>query len=411
MRVGDITNPSAAGNGKPLDGVRILAVEQMQSLPYATQLLARLGADVVKVEHPERGDLGRGSLPAITDPEGQAMGATFLRNNLSKRSIGMDMKHPEAQELFKRLAPRFDVVAENFKPGTMERFGLGYEALREVDPRLIYVSISGFGNTVASPYGHWPAFAPIAEAMSGIYTFNRPSDQDVKVSPVGALGDTGTGLFAVIGILAALRHRESTGTGQYVDVSMFDAMVAFADIVPNYESLGKDPSTPSALINHGFPIAAGEVVIQAGREHQFQRLAELVGCPEWLDDPRLATREGWVQHIDVLRAGVRAWAGDRSPTDVADQLAEAGVAASPVFTGRDVLSDPHVDARHMLVEIPNPDGDDPVTAGNPVKMTGVSEGPDTAPPTLGQHTDAVLGAELGLTADELEALRGSGAIG
>lgn len=411
MRVGDITNPEAAGNGKPLDGVRILAVEQMQSLPYATQLLARLGADVVKVEHPERGDLGRGSVPAITDASGRQMGATFLRNNLSKRSIGLDMKHPDAQALFKRLAPRFDVIAENFKPGTMDRFGLGYEALRVIDPRTIYVSISGFGNTTDSPYGHWPAFAPIAEAMSGIYTFNRSPDDDVKVSPVGALGDTGTGLFAVIGILAALRHREATGEGQYVDVSMFDAMVAFADIVPNYESLGKDPSTPSALINHGFPISTGEVVIQVGREHQFERLAELVGRPEWVEDARFTTREGWVEHIDVLRTGVRAWAGSRSPIEVADLLAEAGVAASPVFTGRNVLADPHVAARHMIVEIPNVDGDDPVTTGNPVKMTAVSEGPDTAPPTLGQHTDEVLTAELGLSADELASLRTDGAIG
>lgn len=410
MRVGDITNPSAAGNGKPLDGVRILAVEQMQSLPYATQLLARLGADVVKVEHPERGDLGRGSVPAINDAEGRAMGATFLRNNLSKRSIGLDMKQPSAQDLFRRLAPRFDVVAENFKPGTMDRFGLGYDDLHAIDPRLIYVSISGFGNTVASPYGHWPAFAPIAEAMSGIYTFNRPPDHDLKVSPVGALGDTGTGLFAVIGVLAALRHREATGEGQYVDVSMFDAMVAFADIVPNYESLGKDPATPSALINHGFPIAGGEVVIQAGREHQFGRLAELVGRPEWLDDPRFATREGWVTHIDELRDGVRAWAGDRTPIEVADLLAEAGVAASPVFTGRDVLTDPHVEARHMIVEIPNDGGPDPVTAGNPVKMTAVSEGPDTAPPTLGQHTDEILTTELDLSQHELAALRAAGAI-
>lgn len=411
MRVGDIENAEAAGNGKPLDGVRILAVEQMQSLPYATQLLARLGADVVKVEHPERGDLGRGSVPAITDASGRSMGATFLRNNLSKRSIGLDMKNPKAQEVFKALVPKFDVVAENFKPGNMAKFGLAYADLAAIDPRIIYLSISGFGNTIESPYGHWPAFAPIAEAMSGIYNFNRRDDEALKVSPVGALGDTGTGVFAVIGVLAALRHRDRTGQGQYVDVAMYDAMVAFADIVPNYQSLGKDPKTPSALINHGFPIATGEVVIQAGREHQFQRLAELVGRPEWLDDERFADREGWVTHIDVLREGVAAWAGDRSPIDVADALAEAGIAASPVFEATDVMADPHVAARNMLMEIPNPGGDPVLTAGNPVKMTGMAEGPDTPPPTLGQHTDDVLTTELGLSATELADLRESGAIG
>ncbi|MFN3215718.1 MAG: CaiB/BaiF CoA transferase family protein [Acidimicrobiales bacterium] len=411
MQVGDITNPDAAANGKPLDGVRVLAIEQMQSLPYATQLLARMGAEVIKVEHPTRGDLGRSSLPAVTDASGAQMGATFLRNNLSKRSIALDLKSPRAQDIVRRLAPRFDVVAENFKAGTMDRFGLGYADLAEVAPKLIYLSVSGFGNLVDSPYGHWPAFAPIAEAMSGLYTFNRGPDDELKVSPMGALGDTGTGVFAVVGVLAALRHRDRTGVGQYVDVSMFDAMVAFADIVPNYASMGKDPRTPSALINHGFPIAAGEVVVQVGREPQFAVLADLVGHPEWVDDPRFATRDGWVRHIDVLRSGVAAWAGDRTTIEVAEALADAGIAAAPVFEAADVIADPHVAARDMLVAIPTPDGEDVLTAGNPVKLSAMSEGPDTAPPTLGQDTDEVLRTELGLDDAELEQLRSDGVIG
>jgi crotonobetainyl-CoA:carnitine CoA-transferase CaiB-like acyl-CoA transferase len=411
MQVGDITNPDAAANGKPLDGVRVLAIEQMQSLPYATQLLARMGAEVIKVEHPTRGDLGRSSLPAVTDASGAQMGATFLRNNLSKRSIALDLKSPQAQDIVRRLAPRFDVVAENFKAGTMNRFGLGYADLAALAPELIYLSVSGFGNLVDTPYGDWPAFAPIAEAMSGLYTFNRGPDDELKVSPMGALGDTGTGIFAVIGVLAALRHRDRTGFGQYVDVSMFDAMVAFADIVPNYASMGKDPRTPSALINHGFPIAAGEVVVQVGREPQFAILADLVGHPEWVDDPRFATRDGWVRDIEVLRAGVAAWAGDRSTIEVAEALAGAGIAAAPVFEAADVIADPHVAARDMLVAIPTPDGGDVLTAGNPVKLSAVSEGPDTAPPTLGQDTDEVLRTELGLDDAELEQLRADGVIG
>lgn len=411
MQVGDITNPDAAANGKPLDGVRVLAIEQMQSLPYATQLLARMGAEVIKVEHPTRGDLGRSSLPAVTDASGAQMGATFLRNNLSKRSIALDLKSPQAQDIVRRLAPRFDVVAENFKAGTMNRFGLGYADLAALAPELIYLSVSGFGNLADSPYGHWPAFAPIAEAMSGLYTFNRGPDDELKVSPMGALGDTGTGIFAVIGVLAALRHRDRTGVGQYVDVSMFDAMVAFADIVPNYASMGKDPRTPSALINHGFPIASGEVVVQIGREPQFAILADLVGHPEWVDDPRFATRDGWVRDIDVLRAGVAAWAGDRSTIEVAEALAGAGIAAAPVFEAADVIADPHAAARDMLVAIPIPDGGDVLTAGNPVKLSAMSEGPDTAPPTLGQDTDEVLRTELGLDDDELDQLRSDGVIG
>src|SRR4051812_36462858 len=161
MRLGDITNPDAQQHGKPLDGVRVLAAEQMQALPYATQLLARLGAEVVKVEHPVHGESGRGSSPGMVDPEGRTVGATYLRNNLGKRSVGLDLKSPEGRALFLALVPRFDVVAENFKAGTMDRMGLGYEDVAAVHPQAVYVSISGFGNTGGSPYRDWPAYASI----------------------------------------------------------------------------------------------------------------------------------------------------------------------------------------------------------------------------------------------------------
>ena len=161
VKLGDIANEGAAGYGKPLDGVRILAAEQMQAMPYATQLLARLGADVVKVEHPVTGDSGRGSSPFMLDPDGRKVGATYLRNNFNKRSVGLDLKTPEGRELFLDLVPHFDVVAENFKAGTLERLGLGYDVIAERHPAVIHVSLSGFGND--SPYRDWPAFADDAE--------------------------------------------------------------------------------------------------------------------------------------------------------------------------------------------------------------------------------------------------------
>lgn len=412
MIAGDAFDPDH-GHGRPLEGIRVLALEQMQSLPYATQLLARLGADVVKIEHPERGDLGRGAQPAIADPHGRPVGATFLRNNLSKRSVAVDLKHPEGAALVRRLAPRFDVVAENFKPGTVERFGLGWDDLVAVHPRLVWLSISGFGNLAPSPYAHWPAFAPVAEAMAGLYAINRGPDEPVKVSPVGALGDTGTALFAVIGVLAALRQRDATGRPQRVDVAMFDAMVAFADIVPNYWSLGKDPRTPTLIINHGFALRRGEIVIQVGREHQFARLAEAVGHPEWVDDERFATRQGWLEHLEVIRAGVRDWAGDRTPVAAADALAAAGIAAAPVFEAEDLVHDDHVAAHEMLVGIPRPDGaEQPVlTPGNPVKIADLAEDHPSRPPWLGEHTEDVLSAELGLDPDEIADLAARGVIG
>jgi len=415
MQLGDIANPGAAEHGKPLEGVRVLAAEQMQALPYATQLLSRLGADVVKVENPRGGDSGRGSDAGMASPTGERIGSTFLRNNLGKRSVGIDLKDPRGRDLFVELAGHFDVVAENFKAGTMARLGLGYDTLAARWPALIYVSVSGFGGADTSPYASWPAYASVAEAMSGIYEFKRAPGQPPVVSPVGALGDISSGLFATIGVLAALRHRERTGLGQEVDVAMYDAMLSMTDIVTNFWSLGMQPEPGKRLpgIMSGFEAADGWFIMQVSREHQFARLAATVGHPEWVDDPRFATRQGWADHLDdVVRPAVDAWAGDKSKLDVCRELAEAGLAVGPCNSAEDVLADPHVAAHHMLVEVPRTDGvEQPyLVPGNPVKLSKMTEGPETRVPWLGEHTAAVLGDELGLSADELAELGAAGVI-
>lgn len=414
MRLGDTANDGAAEYGKPLDGVRILAVEQMQALPYATQLLARLGAAVVKVEHPVHGESGRGSLPAMRDPEGRGVGATFLRNNLGKRSVGIDLKVPEGRDLVRRLAGGFDVFAENFKAGAMARMGLGYDDLAVEHPALVYLSVSGFGNTVASPYDAWPAYAPIVEAMSGIYDYKAQGGEPPVVAPVGALGDIGTALFGVIGLLAALRHRDRTGLGQYVDVAMLDAMVAMTDIVTNFWSMGLRPDGPGPLlIMHGFRASDGWFIVQVGREHQFAKFAEVVGQPGWVDDPRFATRAGWLEHLDdVIRPAVEGWAAQRTKLEACHELCAAGVAAGPAQSAPDVIADPHVAARHMLVEVPRTDdvAEPVLVPGNPVKLSRVSEGPETRVPWVGEHTAAVLESELGLDESDLARLREAGAI-
>jgi len=415
VRLGEVGNADAAKYGKPLDGIRILAVEQMQALPFATQLLARLGAEVVKVEHPIDGELGRGSTPAMMDPRGRPVGCTYLRNNLNKRSIGLDLKTPRGRDLFLALAPKFDIVAENFKPGTMAKFGLDYDDVSAVHPRVIYASISGFGNTVESEYSAWPAFAPIAESMSGLYTLPTGPDDPPIVSPAGALGDTGTAVFAAIGILAALRHRDRTGEGQFIDIAMFDCMVAFADMVPNYWSMGLEVSgdiKPPA-ISEGFRASDGWFVVHVGRVHQFERLATLIGRPEWLEDTRLATSQGWYDHLEeVIRPGIEAWAATFTKKEACHRLAGAGVAAGPVYRAADIAGDQHIADRHMLLEIDRSDGvDQPVLVpGNPVKMTKVSDGPHTRPPWIGEQTDEVLRSELGLSDDERAELRTDGVI-
>jgi formyl-CoA transferase len=350
----------------------------------------------------------------MLDPEGRRVGCTYLRNNLSKRSVGLDLKSEEGRALFLRLAARFDVVAENFRGGALREMGLGYDAVQAVNAAVVYVSVSGFGNTTPSPYAAWPAYAAVAEAMAGLYEYRRTGDDPPVPSPVGALGDIGSAMFAVVGVLAALRHRERTGEGQHVDVAMLDSMVAFGDIVPNFWSMGlKEQGKPPALILHGFRAADGFFVMQVGREHQFARLAELIGCPEWLDDPRLKDRTGWVEHLDdVVRPAVERWAASRSKLEVCHTLAAAGIAAGPSNAAADVVADPHLAGRDMLVEVPRTDGvDEPVLVpGNPVKLSKMAEGPETRVPWVGEHTEEVLRAELGLGDDELARLRAGGTI-
>jgi crotonobetainyl-CoA:carnitine CoA-transferase CaiB-like acyl-CoA transferase len=413
MKLGEVANVEATRFGKPLEGLRILALEHMQALPYATQLLARLGAEVVKVEMPGPGETGRASLPAILEPDGTSVGATFLRNNLGKKSITIDLKHPKARDLVLALVPHFDVVAQNFKADVLKRLGLAYEDVAATNPACIYVSVSGFGNDGRSPYTSWPALAVIVEAMSGIYEMRRPPDSAPAVGPMGAIGDISSALYATIGVLAAVLHRQRTGLGQHVDIAMLDAAVAVTDIVTNMWSLGLTDGEIGPVIMHGFRAADGWFVLQVIREHQFGQLARLVGQESWLDDPRFATREGWVAHLESdIRPAIEKWASSMTKATAARVLAESGLAAGPCLSAPEVVVDRHVAARHMLVEIPRRDGvEQPVlTPGNPVKMSRMAEGPEQRFPAVGEHTAAILGDILGLTADDVAALRSDGVI-
>ena len=416
MRLGEIRHPERAAFGKPLDGVRVLALEQMQALPYATQLMAHLGAEVVKVEPPGRGDSGRASQPAVTDADGRRVGATFLRNNLSKRSVAIDVEQDAGRDLIRRLVPHFDVVAENYRAGALARRGLGYADLAPLRPDLVYVSISGFGQDEASPYVGWPAYAPIGEAMGGLYEPNREEGRPPPVVVAGALGDNASALFAVIGTLGALRQRDRSGEGQHVDVAIYDSMVAINDMLPFMWSMGLPPvmCTPRlfALVA-SFRARDGWFVVACFREHQFERLARTVGRADWLSDPRFATREGWAEHREaVIRPAIEAWAADKGKLEAARRLCEQGVPAGPSNDGADLHADPHVRLREMLIEVPRPDSDTAMlVVGNPVKLSRVAEGPVGPFPRLGEHTDEILRGTLGLGADELAELRASGVIG
>jgi len=415
MRVGTVRNPERVQWGKPLEGVRVLAIEQMQALPYATQLMMHLGADVVKLEPPGRGESGRASRPQIRDADGREVGATYLRNNLGKASIAIDLRDRQGRDLLHRLLPHFDVVAENLRPEAAARMGLGWETVSQVSPSSIYVTISGFGHDPRSPYFAWPAYAPVVEAMAGLYEPNRPEGQPPPVVVAGALGDNSSALFAVIGMQAALRQRDRTGRGQHVDISMFDSMVALTDLVPFMHSLGAPPSAATAgntgLVG-AFRARDGYFVVAIFREHQFERLVHTIGTPEWLDDPRFATREGWARSLEsVVRPAMEAWAASLGKQQAASQLCAQGIPAGPSNRAEDVVGDAHVALHDMLVEVPRPDGGAPMQiVGNPVKLSDVAEGPVASFPGLGADTDRLLGEVLALDASELAALRSRGII-
>jgi crotonobetainyl-CoA:carnitine CoA-transferase CaiB-like acyl-CoA transferase len=390
MRTGEVVNEGAVTYGKPLDGVRVLAIEQMQALPWGTQLLSRFGADVVKIE-PLDGESGRGALPAMLDPH---------------------LKHPDGRALVLALVPHFDIVCENFKSGTIERLGLDYASVAAVHPSVIYVSVSGFGRD-PGPYQGLPAYAPVAEGMAGLYDFKPEPGRPPTTSPVGSLGDTASSMFAVIGVLAALLHRERTGEGQVVDVSMYDAMVALNDAGINYWSMGIDNAGNAPLINHAFAACDGYFVLQVLRRAQFEKLADLIGHPEWKVDPCLASPALWLENLDdVVRPAVEKWAVGRTKLEASRELGRAGVASGPIHRQAEVVADRHVQNRNMIVEMARTDDvDAPILSpGNPVKLSKVAEGPWTRVPWTGEHTVEVLHEELGLDLAEIRRLAESGVI-
>jgi formyl-CoA transferase len=312
--------------------------------------------------------------------------------------------------------PHFDVVAENLRPGTLRALGLGWDRIAALAPRAICVSISGFGADGASPYADWPAYAPVAEAMAGLYEPNRRGDEPPPVVVAGALGDISSALFAVIGVLGALRHRERTGLGQVVDVAMMDAMVAVSDMPPFLWSMGAPErwaAAGSLGICAAFRAKDGFFVIAIFREHQFERLAQAIGHPEWISDPRFATREDWARATEpVVRPALEGWARDKTKLEAARALCELGVVAGPSNGAADLSADPHVRLRDMLIEVPRPDGGRPMlVVGNPVKLSHVAEGPVRSFPSLGEHGGEVLSGLLGLSDQELASLRSAGVIG
>jgi len=395
---------SSDGAELPLTGVRVLALEHFVALPSGTNILAALGAEVIKIEPVGVGEEGRRSLPVADGKDGYTYGSAFVRYSRGKSSLAVDLKHPEGVELVKSLAARVDVFAENMRAGVADRLGLGAAALRDVNPGLIYASISGFGHH-DSPYTSWPAFAPAAEAMAAMPQLAQAGAPSPRPGTFGAIVDLAGGLNAVIGVLAALHGRSRTGRGYEVDISLFDTALALNDHAIQLAAMGQ--STDGARTDKNgivelFNASDGRFIIAVFRPDQFARLARLVGHPEWIDEPRFADRREWSLHLDdPVRPAVETWAASFTAKEAAARMAEAGVVAAPNLEAAQILADDHVRTR-MIATV---DGlvNDTVIIGSPVRLVGIADRRTELAP-VGRDTARLLRNDLGLSTASIEDL-------
>ena len=392
----------------PLSGVRVLELGQVVAGPYCGQVLADLGADVVKVEPPGVGDVLRqwGWSPASDD--GERQDSLWWRVAArGKRSVTVDLRTEDGQALARRLAREVDVVVENFRPGTLEKWGLGYDDLAEANPGLVLVRISGFGQD--GPYAGRAGYAAIGEAMGGLRALTGyPDRPPVRVGL--SLGDSLTGLTGALGALAALVERTTSGRGQVVDASIYESVLALTEgLVAEWSVAGLVRERTGATLSgiapsNVYPTADGEVLVAANQDSVFRRLCAVMDRPELADDPRFVDHIARGARQEELDALVAAWTRTRSSQELLDALHAAGVPAGLLYTPADMAADPHFRARASLAEV-----DDPQTG--PLLMPAVAPRLSRTPgrirwsgPRLGQHTDQVL-AEAGLDDAERARLR------
>ncbi|VWB19014.1 CaiB/BaiF CoA transferase family protein [Burkholderia lata] len=401
---------TAIGAGRPLAGIRVLTVENFIAAPFASMWLADAGAEVVKIEAREGGDYARSTDPVRPGADGRPSGLAFLRTNRNKKSVTLDLKHPEGRRIFTELAAHADVVLENLRPNVMDRLGLGYEALSRINPRLIYGAISGFGHDdiLQSPYGDFPAFDIVGQAMSGL--MYRPERGDDRPTYLGfSLADIECGILALYGIVLALLHRHTTGKGKKIDISMVDASLILNEISVAMYSATKRTSPPgvhAVTAPFGtYRAKDGYIVIAVLGEHIWKRFAEVIGRPGLTDDPRFADGILRKQHVDALNVEIDAWLGDRSREAALAALRAGGVPCSNVNDVPDLFECPHVAARKMLMTLDDPAWGPIQVAGNPVKMSDVPEPDAKTPPALGEHNADVLHEWLGLDEREITTLR------
>jgi formyl-CoA transferase/CoA:oxalate CoA-transferase len=396
-------------NPAPLAGLKVLDLSRVLSGPYCTMLAADMGARVIKIEHPDRGDDTRAWGPPFAAGES----AYYLSINRSKESVALDFKHPDGRRILERLVARADVVVENFRPGTLDARGLGYHTFAAAHPRLIWVSISGFGQN--GPRRGQAGYDAVAQAEGGLMSVTgTPDGPPVRLGV--AIADIASGMFAFQGLLLALLARERTGRGQLVDVALLDAVTSLLSYQAGRWFMTGD--VPTRTGNRHMTIAPydtfdasdGVLVLAVGNDAQWQRLCRALGRDDLAADSRFSSNEDRVRHYDALRAVLQSIFGGAARDGWIDRLRAADVPCGSVRSIDEALADPQILAREMIAAVDHPLLGSLRVLGVPVKLSETPGAVRTAPPRLGEHTAVVLRSELGMTSGEIAALAAAGAV-
>ena len=390
----------------PLTGIRVLDLTRVLAGPTCTQMLGDLGAEVIKIERPGAGDDTRGFAPPYVPNTRES--AYFVGVNRNKKSLTVDIAQEAGQKIIHSLLAECDMLVENFKVGALAKYGLSWEDLKEAHPRLIYCSITGFGQT--GPYAARPGYDSLIQAMGGVMSLTgEPDGLPQKVGiPVA---DLFAGLYGCIGILAALQHRNATGEGQRIDIGMLDTHVAWlANQGMNYLATGENPPRlgnqhPNIVPYQVFATEDGYIVLSVGNDPTFKRFCDVTGQQALLDDPRFATNAARVENRALVTDTLAPVLKSRSTTDWVATLEAASIGCGPINTLKQVFADPHVQARGVVVDMPHASGEMVQVIANPVRLSATPPTYRSAAPLLGQHTDEVLREHLGLTVDEIATLR------
>jgi crotonobetainyl-CoA:carnitine CoA-transferase CaiB-like acyl-CoA transferase len=402
------TSNDQSGWAGPLQGIRVIDLTRVLAGPFATQSLGDLGAEVLKIEPPELGDETRHFPPFIGGESHY-----FLGINRNKKSLVVDLQQAAGAEILRRLAATADILVENYRPGVMDRLGLGYAKLAAINPRLIYCAISGFGLT--GPLRDKPSFDIVTQALSGALSINGERGH-LPVKLGIPLGDMVGGIFGPMAILAALHERTLTGRGRLIDISLYDGLIGMLGYFAQLAFLtGEDPgpmgsSHPNIVPYGSFPASDGSIIIAVLSERFWGRLCEALERPELAGDPRFATPTSRRDHRDELDRLISEVTQTRTVAEWETRLAQADVPHAPVLGVTAALAHPHAVAREMVVEAEHPTIGPMRVIGRPIKFPDAPQRPVTAPPTFGQHTAAVLRDELGYGEAEIAALRENGVI-